>query len=103
MSTYVALKRLRLSASLIGYSSDHFLLHLKGFCHSAILLATLQCNYRNKAMRFGIDCTPTIETNVWQIKSPCDYISNYTNYIHIFITCPLFPTEYFFAADLSTG
>ena len=21
-----------------------------------------------------------------------DFISNYTNYIHIFITCPLFPT-----------
>ena len=31
------------------------------------------------------------------------FISNYTNYIHIFITCPLFPTGYFFAADLSTG
>ena len=29
-----------------------------------------------------------------------DFISNY---IHIFITCPLFPTGYFFAADLSTG
>ena len=24
-------------------------------------------------MRFGINCTPTIETNVWQIKSLCDY------------------------------
>ena len=24
-----------------------------------------------------------------------DFISNYTNYIHIFITCPLFPTGYF--------
>ena len=45
-----------------------FLLHLKGFCYSAILLATLQCNYRNKAVRFGINCTPTIGTNVWQIK-----------------------------------
>ena len=32
-----------------------------------------------------------------------DFISNYTNYIHIFITCPLFPTGYFLAADLSTG
>ena len=32
-----------------------------------------------------------------------DFISNYTNYIHIFITCPLFPTGYFFAVDLSTG
>ena len=32
-----------------------------------------------------------------------DFISNYTNYIHIFITCPLFPTGYFFAADFSTG
>ena len=32
-----------------------------------------------------------------------DFISNYTNYIHILITCPLFPTVYFFAADLSTG
>ena len=32
-----------------------------------------------------------------------DLISNYTHYIHIFITCPLFPTGYFFAADLSTG
>ena len=32
-----------------------------------------------------------------------DFINNYTNYIHIFITCPLFPTGYFFAADLSTG
>ena len=38
-----------------------------------------------------------------------DFISNYTNYIHIFITCPLFPTGYIyiyiyiFAADLSTG
>ena len=32
-----------------------------------------------------------------------DFISNYTNYIHIFITCPLCPTGYFFAADLSTG
>ena len=32
-----------------------------------------------------------------------DFISNNTNYIHIFITCPLFPTGYFFAADLSTG
>ena len=32
-----------------------------------------------------------------------DFISNYTNYIHIFITCQLFPTGYFFAADLSTG
>ena len=33
-----------------------------------------------------------------------DFISNYTNYMHnIFITCPLFPTGYFFAADLSTG
>ena len=32
-----------------------------------------------------------------------DFISNYTNYIHIFITCPLFPTGYFSAADLSTG
>ena len=32
-----------------------------------------------------------------------DFISNYTNYIHIFITCTLFPTGYFFAADLSTG
>ena len=31
-----------------------------------------------------------------------DFISNYTNYIHIFITCPLFPTGYCFAADLST-
>ena len=30
-----------------------------------------------------------------------DFISNYTNYIHIFIT--LFPTGYFLAADLSTG
>ena len=29
-----------------------------------------------------------------------DFISNY---IHIFITCPLCPTGYFFAADLSTG
>ena len=49
-----------------------FLLHLKGFCYSAILLATLQCNYRNKAMQFGFNCTPTIETNVWQTKSLCD-------------------------------
>ena len=32
-----------------------------------------------------------------------DFISNYTNYILIFITCPLFPTGYFLAADLSTG
>ena len=32
-----------------------------------------------------------------------DFISNYTNYIHIFITCPLLPTGFFFAADLSTG
>ena len=32
-----------------------------------------------------------------------DFISNYTNYIHIFITCPLCHTGYFFAADLSTG
>ena len=32
-----------------------------------------------------------------------DFISNYTNYIHIFITCPLFPTGCFLAADLSTG
>ena len=32
-----------------------------------------------------------------------DFISNYTNYIHIFITCPLFPTGYFSTADLSTG
>ena len=32
-----------------------------------------------------------------------DFISNYTHYIHIFITCPLFPTGNFFAADLSTG
>ena len=32
-----------------------------------------------------------------------DFISNYTNYIHIFITCPLFPTGYLLAADLSTG
>ena len=32
-----------------------------------------------------------------------DFISNYTNYIHIFITCSLFPTGFFFAADLSTG
>ena len=32
-----------------------------------------------------------------------DFISNYTNYIHIFITCPLFPTGYYFAADLFTG
>ena len=24
-----------------------------------------------------------------------DFISNYTNNIHIFITCPLFPTGYF--------
>ena len=24
-----------------------------------------------------------------------DFISNYTNYIHMFITCPLFPTGYF--------
>ena len=23
------------------------------------------------------------------------FISNYTNYVHIFITCPLFPTGYF--------
>ena len=50
ISTYVALKRLLLSAHVIGYSLYHFLLHLKGFCYSAILLATLQCNYRNKAM-----------------------------------------------------
>ena len=27
-----------------------------------------------------------------------DFISNYTNYIHIFITCPLFPTGYFFCS-----
>ena len=32
-----------------------------------------------------------------------DFISNYTNYIHMFITGPLCPTGYFFAADLSTG
>ena len=32
-----------------------------------------------------------------------DFISNYTNYIHIFITCPIFSTGYIFAADLSTG
>ena len=32
-----------------------------------------------------------------------DFISNYTNYIDIFITCPLFPTGYYFAANLSTG
>ena len=32
-----------------------------------------------------------------------DFISNYTNIIHIFITCPLFPTGYFFGADFSTG
>ena len=32
-----------------------------------------------------------------------DFISNYTNYIYIFTTCPLCPTGYFFAADLSTG
>ena len=42
-----------------------FFLHLKGFCYYAILLVTLQCNYRNKAMQFGINCTPTIETNVY--------------------------------------
>ena len=24
-----------------------------------------------------------------------DFISNYTNYVHIFITCSLFPTGYF--------
>ena len=32
-----------------------------------------------------------------------DFISHCTNYIHIFITCPLFPKGYSFAADLSTG
>ena len=31
------------------------------------------------------------------------FISNCTKYIHIFITCPLFPTGYYLAADLSTG
>ena len=50
-----------------------FLLHLKFFCYSAILLATLQCNYRNKAMLLGINFTSIIETNVWQTKSLCDY------------------------------
>ena len=27
-----------------------------------------------------------------------DFNSNYTNYIHIFITCPLCPTGYFFCS-----
>ena len=27
-------------------------------------------------MRFGINCTPTIGTSVWQTKSLCDYYSN---------------------------
>ena len=30
-----------------------------------------------------------------------DFISNYTNYIHIFITCPLCPTGYFFLQLIS--
>ena len=66
-----------MSAILIGYSKCLHMLHLKGFCYSAILLATLQCNYRNKAVRFGINCTPTIGTNVWQIKPLCDYSDNH--------------------------
>ena len=53
-------------------------MHLKGFCYSVILLATLQCNYKNKAMRFGINCTPTIETNIWQIKSK-HYVNSTSN------------------------
>ena len=62
----VALKRLLFISSFDWIFSIYitFLLHLKGFCYSAILLATLQCNYRNKAMQFGINCTSTIETNV---------------------------------------
>ena len=70
---FVALKRLLLSA----YFDWPFIISLS-CCTlkkaSVILLATLQCNYRNKAVRFGINCTPTIETNVWQTKSLSDYI-----------------------------
>ena len=40
--------------------------------------------------------------NIFNTSIIFDFISNYTNYIHIFITCP-FPTGYYFAADLSTG
>ena len=43
------------------------------------------------------------EKNLKKYFNYFDFISNYTNYIHIFITCPLCPTGYFFAADLSTG
>ena len=32
-----------------------------------------------------------------------DFLSNYINFIHIFITCQLFPSGYFFATDLSVG
>ena len=66
-------KKVLLSAyDLIGYSLYDFLVTLKRLLYSAILLTTLQCNYRNKPVRFGIKYTPTIETNVWQTKSLCD-------------------------------
>ena len=43
------------------------------------------------------------EKNLKKICNTSIIFGNYTNYIHIFITCPLFPTGYFLAADLSTG
>ena len=39
---------------------------LKGLYDSVISLATLECNYWNLAMQFGINCTPTIGTNISQ-------------------------------------
>ena len=41
--------------------------------------------------------------NIFNTAIIFDFISNYTNYVHIFITFPLFAAGYFFAADLSTG
>ena len=46
-----------MSVTLIGYSyvlKCLHLLQLKDFCYSAILLATLQRNYRNKSCNLGL-------------------------------------------------
>ena len=43
------------------------------------------------------------EKNLKKIFNTSIILILLVNYIHIFIACPLFPTVYFFAADLSTG
>ena len=99
--TFVALRRI----FLLSFLLYDFLVALKRLLWFCYFIGYFRVQLlKHTAMRFGINCIPTIRTNVWQTKSLCNYRYKHSK-LHIWsfeISSSKFLTSYNLPREVST-